>query len=467
MLLGSLGAQLLPVGTTPARAASCDRFVAPGGDNRASGSRRHPWKTMEYAARRVADHGCTVWFRDGTYTGTQSIERRFSTRTVFRAIHPLKAVFASHEAALDIGGNAGNLTVKGMVFRQQGPGSDGVLVYVSGADRGRPAPDHVAIVGNVIHDAWGDDLMKIRSAADHITVRGNVFYNQASGEQHIDVNGVTNVAIERNIFFHDFRGSGRADPRDTKQYIVVKDSNGGEDGFRGARRIRIDGNVFLHWEGGDEALVAIGNDGRGYLEAQHVDITNNLVIGQTGDHADTAVAISGAGDVDVRNNTVTGTFPCDAFAMDVDRKERNPRNQDILFANNLWTDPTASMGSLSNGDRGDTRGLKVRRNLYWNGGKHIAWGDLLRRSDDPAPVFGNPRLEHDLRHVALPYWQGGHFRSGTRTIVQEFLRLVRRYGRPDPSGAAIDRAQADLAPDRDILGHWRGPDPDLGAFESG
>ena len=447
------------------RGGSCDRYVAPSGDNRHAGTRRRPWASMEFAVRHVADRRCTVWFRDGRYTGTQELERRFVTRTTLRAIHPLRARFVSDDAALDIGGNAGNLMLRGFEFRQRGPSSDGVLVYVSGSDDGRPAPDHVWLVGNVIHDSWGDDLLKIRSGAERITVAGNVFYNQASGEQHIDVNGVSNVTIEGNIFFNDFGGSDRSYPGDTKHYIVVKDSNAGADGARGSRRIGIEGNVFLRWQGGDEPLIGIGNDGAGYLEARHVKLVNNLVVGNNRDRPDTVVGISGAADVTVTHTTVIGDLPTDSYAMDVGTKGSNPRNRDITFANNIWSDPSGSMGELSDGERRETVGLTVRRNLYWNGGKRIVWGDLLRAGDDPTGIFRNPRLRRDQRGVALPSWEGSRFRSGNRTIGQEFLRLVRRFGRPDPDGAGVDRANPALSPKRDILGRWRGDAPDLGAYE--
>ena len=447
-------------------AAACDRYVAPGGNNDASGSPSHPWKTMAYAARHVRDDNCTVWFRDGTYKGTQTIERRFDTRTVFRAINPLRAVFVSSDAALDVSDRAGNMTFTGLRFHQTGRAADGVLVYISGSDDGTPAPSHIVLAGNLIHDSYGDDLLKIRSAAHAITVRGNVFYNQAEGEQHIDVNGASAITIEGNIFTNAFAASGRASDRDTKQFIVVKDSNGSDDGYRGSRRIDIARNVFLRWEGGDEGLISIGNDGRSFFEARGVDIENNLVIGNNTQPADAVLNVFGAAGVDYVNNTVVGNFRSDAFAMNVGTKEANPRNRYVRFANNLWADPTGTMQTFSDGSRRETRGLVLRRNLYWNGGRKVPGGDLLSpRRDDPAPVFGNPGVNRDQRHVALPIWNGHAFRSGNRGIRAEFVRLVRRYGRIGSHGAAVDRASEAFAPPVDILGRSRGAAPDLGAFE--
>jgi hypothetical protein len=189
------------------------------------------------------------------------------------------------------------------------------------------------------------------------------------------------------------------------------------------------------------------------------------VIGNNRDLADASLDLAGARDVRYVNNTVVGNLRSDAFAMNADRKGLNPRNRDLVFANNIWADPTGTMGNLSNGKRTDTVGLTLRRNLYWNGGRRVPGGDLVGPRADPLALWGNPRLNHDQRHVVLPRWAGTSFRSGNRTIGQEFLRLVRRYGAIASSSAAVDRALATYAPARDILGRPRGSAPDLGAFE--
>jgi parallel beta helix pectate lyase-like protein len=449
----------------PATAGACDRFVSPTGSDRASGSRTDPWAKLEHAARSVRDAHCTVWFDDGVYRGTNEVERRFSTMTTFRAIHPYLAVFVSEGAALDVGGRASHIVFRGLHFRQPGPTAEGVLVYVSGSDDGTPAPSRIILRDNIFHDSWGDDLLKIRSAAHGIEVRGNVFYNQSDDEQHIDVNGVTNVTISGNIFFNDFGGGGRADTRSTKAFIVVKDSNGNADGFRGSRRIKIERNIFLRWQGGDESLIAIGNDGAPYLEARTVTVVNNLILGNGSDHADTAFSVSGAGGVSFLSNTVVGDLPSDDYAFNVGIKGDNPRNQDILFSNNIWCDPTGTMGSFANGDRADTRGLSLRRNLYWNGGKTVPGGDLAGPGNDPRALLGNPQLDQDQNPVVVPFWEGGAFRSGNGTISAEFRRLVLRYGAIPASSPAVGRAALAPAPAKDILGHRRDVAPDLGAFE--
>ena len=50
-------------------------------------------------------------------------------------------------------------------------------------------------------------------------------------ERPFDVNSVIDVTIQNNIFFNSFESSGRQNQDLTKQYIVIKDSNGEDDGL--------------------------------------------------------------------------------------------------------------------------------------------------------------------------------------------------------------------------------------------
>lgn len=462
----SVVAASLTVSAPVAGQTACVRYVSVQGDNGWPGTETKPWLTLQRAVRRVPDANCTVWIRDGVYTGSTDVERRFKTWTTFRAVHPYEAVFVSDGAALDVNEHASRIVFQGLQFRQTSSG-DGVLVYISGSDSGSPAPSEIVLRDNVIHDSYGDDLLKIRSGAHHITVRGNVFYNQADNEQHIDVNGVSDVQITDNVFFNDFGGSGRPNDGSTKHFIVVKDSNGGADGVLGSRRVRIERNVFLRWQGDEEAFIAVGNDGAPYLEARKVTVANNLMLGNGTDGIGTAFAVSGAAQVSFVNNTVVGNLPSGSYAFNVDTKDSNPDNQDITFVNNIWSDPTGTMDEFSGGDRDTTRGLLFKRNLYWNGGRGIPEGDLVSPlRDDAQRVVRNPDLRRDQHPIALPYWEGDRFRSGNRTIREEFIRLVRRFGAIPATSPAVGRALDAFVPTRDILGHRRGNVSDLGAFEA-
>jgi hypothetical protein len=443
---------------------ACQRWVDPSGNDGANGTEAHPWSTLQHAAEAVPDDSCTVWVGDGSYSGVNSIDRAFSTQTVFRAVHPYMPVFASGSAALDLGGVASNMTFSGLQFTQTAPGS-GVLVYVSGGTSG-PAPHDITFVDNIIHDSYGDDLLKIRSLAHGIVVRGNVFYNQSDSEQHIDVNSVTDVTIEDNIFFNDYAASGRKDTKLSKHFIVVKDSNQADDGLLGSHRIEIRRNVFLSWQGGEDSMIALGNDGNPTYEAVDVRIDDNLMLGNGPDRLTAALTVYGAENVSFFNNTVAGDLPSTAYALKVNTKRSNPKNRNIGFWNNIWSDPTRTMGDLSDGDLSNTVGFTLDHNLYWNGGAAIRAGNLAGPQNDPHHVPADPMLPTDQSGIVLPLWTGSSFRSGSQTIRDEFVRLVTAYGRIPTTSPAVGAALASVAPPVDILGQPRDASPDLGAFEA-
>lgn len=461
------GSRDLPAAQPIERAdAGCNRWVSPSGSDRDSGSPRAPWATLEHAVEAAPDRGCTVWFASGIYRGRHEIERRFTDRIVFRAVEPYRAVLQSNGMILDVGDRASRITFRGFRFRQT-PGASGVAVYVSGGNGADPAPNRLAFVDNIFHDAFDEDLLKIRSRARSIIVRGNVFYNQGSNEQHIDVNSVTDVMIEGNVFFNDLAASDRIDDDTTKHFIVVKDSNGGEDGLRGSERITIRRNVFLNWQGGAESFVGIGNDGKPYHEAKQVRIESNLLVGNGRDRMNSPLTVYGARGVTFVNNTIVGDLPSDAFAFEVNIKGRNPKNRGIRFWNNIWCDPTGTMSQFSDGVRANTTELTFDNNLYWNGGRRIPSGDLvspLRR--DARRIVRDPRLATNQGSVTLPVWDGSAFESGETSIRAEFVRLVQAYGRIPEDSPAVGRALRSVAAARDILGRTWVRNPDVGAFEA-
>lgn len=471
---GSLSTTRSGRSTEPLNAREdCERWVAPSpeGDNGGQGTRTDPWATLERAASRVPDRGCTVWFEAGTYSGSQEVERRFRTRTTFRAVRPYQAILQSGRTVLDING-ASNVVFAGFELRHTGPGASGLLVYVSEGD-GRWA-ERITFRDNIFHDSFDNDLLKLHDGTRSAVIRGNIFYNQGEGEEQIDVNSATDVVIEGNIFFNDFGRSGRTDTSETKHFITVKDSNGGNDDLLGSRRISIDGNIFLNWEGGLESFVNVGNDGKPYHEARQVAIENNLMIGNAQNDIDAALSIAGAKDVGFVNNTVVGDLPSSAYAFRVYIKGSNPRNENILFSNNIWSDPTGTMGEdlsgedgeFSNGDADETIRLTLNNNLYWNGGSRIPRGDLVDPVDDTRRVVRNPLINADQDDLIVPFWTGPDFLSGNQTIREEFVRLVTEYGSIPARSKAVGRSLRSLSPPDDILGRQRDVNPDLGAFEA-
>jgi hypothetical protein len=451
----------------------CAYWVAPHPDGNDSnpGTAGSPWATLEHAAETIPDEGCTVWVEEGVYPGEQRINRRFTTPATFRAVRSYHAVLQNFGLVVGISG-ARNVTLQGFRFRHTGPGADPLVVQVDQGD-GEWA-EQITLRNNIFHDSYNNDLLKIVSGARFVTVEGNIFYNQGSGEEHIDVNSVTDVVIQDNIFFNDFAGSNRVGHGDAHSFITIKDSNENADGLEGSERITVRRNVFLNWEGRNDTFIQVGNDGKPYHEAEDVVIENNLMIGNAPVEVYATLGLRGVRNVTVANNTVVGDMPASAYAMWVSIQELNPPNENIAFYNNIWADPTGTMGSdlsgddnkFSNGDPAQTNNLILENNLYWNGGAAVPPGDLLSPlEDDPHPIVANPLLNADQENVMLPRWNGSTFLSGGSTIRQEFVRLVEQYGRIPAGSPAAGRADPAFAPADDILGRPRSATPNLGAYE--
>jgi hypothetical protein len=177
--------------------------------------------------------------------------------------------------------------------------------------------------------------------------------------------------------------------------------------------------------------------------------------------------VAGAKNVVFINNTVVGDLPSGSYGFQTERKDSNPRNENIRFANNIWFDPSGTMGDFSGGDPDSTVGLTLENNLYWNGGAAIPSGDVLSPLvDDPRPVVADPGIDPDQKGLVVPYWTGSAFLSGASSIRQEFERLVAAYGRIPLGSAAVDRGDPTGAPVDDILGLRRDDRVDIGAFEA-
>ncbi len=451
----------------------CEYWVAPApeGNNANPGTFDQPWATLEYAAANTADDLCTIWFKDGVYAGMNELSQQFMTTTQFKAINPYQVTLEHDGPALKLNG-ARNMVFEG--FEMRHTGADALKHIVIADRRDDFWTANIVFRNNIFHDSYNNDLLKIHNGARFITVENNIFFNQGDSDQHIDINSVTDIVVQDNIFFNDFAGSGREDSKTTKHFIVVKDSNEYSDGQEGSERITIRRNVFLNWEGDAETFVQIGNDGKPYHEAKDVTIENNLMIGNAQNLSQAAFGVRGAKNVRFVNNTVVGDLPSKAYAFWVSITRLNPVNEDIIFYNNIWSDPTGSMGAdlegnpneFSNGDPSQTTGLVLENNLYWNGDEAIPPGDVVSPLvDDIRAVVGDPQLNSDQTAVLLPRWQGSTFLSGNKTIRQEFVRLVETYGHIPPTSAAINLSDLNFAPADDILGRQRGQMPELGAYE--
>ena len=303
-----------------------------------------------------------------------------------------------------------------------------------------------------------------------------MFYNQTGSDEHIDINSVEDVIVRDNVFFNDFAGSGRVNGNNTSSYIVIKDSNDDDDLFVGNDRVTVQRNVFLNWEGSAGGnFVLIGEDAKPYIEARNVMVENNLMLGNSPNVMRAAFGVKSGENVTFRNNTVVGDLPSLAFAMRVNVENPAVTNDEIHFFNNIWSDPTATMGSsfgsgndFSDSPPGEVNQWSLENNLYFNGDAAIpsSPSETINYTDDTRRIVGDPQLA-DQTGLVVPRWNADtdSFADGSSTIREAFVNLVTSYGTPSSSSAGVDQAWAAHSPADDILGNLRDSTPDVGALE--
>lgn len=460
-------------------------YVATDGANvPGNGTSASPWASIEYAIDQVPD-GATILVRPGTYNGRQRIDRAFANGITIRSEIPYQARLRHNATVLTVytdNNDVGGITIEGFDIAHAAPAVGGLVVQVQdgfGTDTSR-----ITFRDNIIHDSFDNDLLKINNGATDVRVVGNMFYNQFGSDEHIDVNSVEDVVIEDNVFFNDYPASGRAIPRDAgnnvvpSSCIVVKDSNAGDDEFTGSRRITIRRNVFLNWQGSPGSpFVLFGEDGMPFFETDGALVENNLFLGNSPLGIRAAFGVKGSRDIVYRANTVVGDLPGNAFAMRVNVEGSNPVPDTLAFHNNIWSDPTGTMGR-GNGSNSDdfsdtppaqVGSFAISGNVYWNGGAAVPddAAEAINPSDDASARFGDPLLPSNAA-AATPYWipASSMFNGGYATIRAAFVDLVARYGTPAAGGAGVGQALAAQVPADDILGNPRGAAPfDVGAVE--
>ncbi len=419
-------------------------------------------------------------------------------------------------------------------------GPDNVYYDAAGKlySNGTDYSGEIVFENNIIHDSFCEDHIKLQNGGN-ITIVGNMFYNQAtrnnaagnttnSGtpEEFIDANSVFNVQISKNIFFNQF-----ANPAEPGAFIVVKDSgmgvpNGntrfgltnlaGEvvspypnnntfaenpsnsnpgtrlntcnpagsncDTVIGSNNIKIDKNIFLNFSNTSKEFpwLQFGAEDTLMYVLNHGIVENNLFIGNSNSITRALFELEGVRGFTFRNNTITGSLPTKHYGYRIKTQdfERRYPNTELKLANNIWSDPTGTMGSEDNiaplFARAESTTItgqrQLRSNLYWNGGLPIplTTNFLAQYIEDTSPLLADAGLPNPA-NLVTPVWNGSNFRSVTgntnahATIQSVFTSLVQNFG--TPNAVVADAADTSLASTSDILGSPRGLKPDIGALE--
>lgn len=461
---------------TASAAGGATFWVATDGDDgTGDGSSGMPWATIEHALGAVPDESL-ILVRPGTYQGRVHLDGRFAVGVTVRSELPYRARLR-HDATVVTCFYGQGIALEGFDIAHDGAGAGGLVIQVQDLLDGADRVERITLRDNVIHDSWNNDLLKVNNGAGDVLVEGNMFYNQEGSDEHIDVNSVTDVVVRDNVFFNDFEGSGRPNGNDTSSYIVIKDSNAGDDGILGSERISVRRNVFLHWQGSTGSnFVLLGEDGQPFYEARDVLVENNLMLGDSGNTMRASFGVKGCRDVVFRHNTVVGDLPALAYAMRLNLEGANQIVDNVSFRHNVWSDPTGTMGATAGGGGndfsdtppGETQSWVLERNLYWNGAQPIPEdpGELINYTDDAQRIVADPQLPA-ATGITLPRWLPGPalFADGSTSIRQVFESLVALYGTFPAASPLRDGALPGDSPPDDILGLPRDASPDLGAWE--
>ena len=453
-------------------------FVATDGDDTTGdGSSGNPWATITQALDSSPDESL-VLVRSGTYNGRIRVRGSFAVGVTVRSEVPYGALLRHSGTVITAythSNGVEGITLEGFDIAHDGPGAAPLVVHIDG--NGNAEVSRIILRNNVMHDSFDNDVLKINNASRDILVEGNLFFNQAGSDEHIDINGVEDVIVQDNIFLNDFAASGRSDPGNTSSFIVIKDSNQDEDIYLGSRNITVRRNIFLNWQGSSGSnFLLLGEDGHPIYEARDILVENNLMLGSSPSVLRAAFGVKGGRDVTFRHNTVSGDLPSLAFAMRLNTEGQNPANDNIHFYNNVWSDPTGTMGANGGGandfsdtPNGETLAFTIDHNAYWNGGSTVPDdpAELVNPSGDSAAVFGNPELG-DPAALVVPHWNSNTatFADGSSSIRQAFVRLADLYGTPAAGSVVIDAADGAQSPADDLLGRPRSDGaPDIGAIE--
>lgn len=457
-------------------------YVATDGDDGSGdGSTGSPWASIGHAVNQAipAEGGHTVVVGDGTYEGSVYVSRGFSQPVIVQADNPYRATLTNvngdNEAIRVYVDGSVNLTFDGFIITNAHPSYDCpngresyYLIHLQDVE-------DFTLRNNIIfgNNAPGrcNELLKINRGNDqayprNILVQGNVFYDPASagGSDMIDSVRPGEVDIVDNIFMGD---PGHPD---SQSFITLKRQVQTPPPDARSPRFVVARNVFLSWQGHtDQAFVQFGEDGYDEYMITDALVENNLIIGNSSTDLAAPFQFKGSQQIRVRANTIVGDLPGGSYGFRIGTEENNPHMAGFEIRNNIWCDPTGTMGDRLINTYGDVdnNSFVLDHNLFYNGGSALPTGGDVTIDTDANRLEGDPLLESNHANIALPRWdaQANAFPSGAITIREEFLRLVETYGALGAGSPAIDAADAANMPAADIRNLTRDDQPDVGAFE--
>jgi hypothetical protein len=446
-----------------------------GKDYKGDGSRLNPWKNISYALATIPD-GNTLIVKEGIYTGRVKIGKAYNKGLLLKSEIPYRAKLTHNQRVLAIGSNAANIIIEGFEITHNSVSAKPLVVHIDGW--GQRSVKNITLRNNIIHDSYNNDLLKINYGAEDIIIECNMFYNQGDSDEHIDINSVANITVRDNVFFNDFPKSNRKITNKSSSFIVIKDSNDNEDRFHGSENITVARNVFFNWQGSHgQSFILVGEDGKAYYEAHNVNIYNNLMLGNSLISMRSPFMIKGAKDVNFFNNTISGDLPSNAYAIRINQEKNNKKPTNINLYNNIWSDPTGTMGQgayENNLDFSDTLFYQLgqftlNNNHYWNNGNELPYSilDKINPSSDDNKTISNPHLG-DNKKLISPTWNSitKSFDDGSFDIRSVFLRLVSFYGIPYSLKTYNHTKNVNIKPEFDILGNKRFSPYALGAYQA-
>jgi len=450
-------------------APATEHWVATDGDDRGAGTRDSPWATLQHAADE-ATAGSTIYVRGGVYaqrlsvtaTGAAGRPIVFRNEPGERPILDGSSIEVTQEFSpmISLDGQR-YVEIRGFEIRGHRTDRSGynpVGILVTGAS------DHIAIVGNVVHDMGttyqgrvGGDAHGIAvygNLSDHpideVVISGNELHDLSLGSSEaLVVNGnVTDFLIQDNEV-HDTNNIGivaigyegtAPDPSvDVARGGVISGNTVYEvDSFgnpaygksRSANGIYVDGGRDVLVEGNVVHDVNIGME----FASEHAGRSTSFVTARNNVVYDATVIGIAIGGYDRRRGSTHGCVIVNNTVVDTDGITMLVQfdTRDNLIANNIFVaGPTAEFVdnayTENSGNVGD-------HNLYWSadGSSHGLWqwkgrdyadfarwrarSGVDRLSEFADPAFVDP-TGHDFRLAAgSPAEDSGTFIAAGGTI---------------------------------------------------